>query len=476
MTPRRILLRVLVVTAFILVCFFAIWRIFRVDDRLRFAILDNLRPQIGNSLQIEDLYVRPFSVYLKNTALNLSSQSNVNIHSIRISVSPIVLLFKGIKSPGAIKEIELIRPQVYLNTDPEVISTLTDTIPNSTKKDWSYSPDLLEKLHDLSLIDKIRISRGQLITGQENTLISDKLSGFVEWSSNSSVILNLNGTIPQVPGMILEIKGDADLKEQNFLLMGQLSTSDLGECNINRIIPNLECHGGSILLEAELSGNHDIILIGRFSAEDLKLSYNITDDQDSNQPEFILRSGFFDGALFGNEFQFAGNFDLNGLALPVEGGILFREEQGKPFAYNPEWHASIHKSFLDLSTYNFSADSSSGEDAILSGIADLLINIKGKSSNVTGKFNLTSDQILVDSVSLTELSVNLQLDNNALSIDTLSSNIFGGTFWANGQIGQDIENNLISMQFYRKWQSDELCKWTDMRDPYLSIKRSLLQK
>ncbi|MBT7618172.1 MAG: hypothetical protein HN590_12895 [Calditrichaeota bacterium] len=475
MTARRILLRVLIVTAFVLICFFAIWRIFRVDDKLRFAILDNLRPQIGNSLQIEDLYVRPFSVYLKNTALELSSQSNVNIHSIKISVAPITAIFRGIQSPGAIREIEFIRPQFYFNTDSEVSPTPADTTPDSIKNDWSYSPELLEKLHELSLIDKIRISRGQLISGPQKTLVSDKLGGFVEWSSNSSVILNVTGTIPQVPGMMLEITGDADLKEQNFLLICQLSTSDLGECDINRIIPNLECHGGSVLLEAELSGNHDIILIGRLSAENLNLSYNFTDKKNSILSEIILNNCFFDGALFGNEFQFAGSFDLNGLPLPIEGGIIFQNQQEKPFTFIPEWHASVHNPFIDLSKFNYFSDSTLREDVPFSGIADLLIEISGKSSDVSGNFDISSDQIIIDSVSVDDLSISLQLDENVLSINSLNSTMFGGSFWANGQIGQDIDDNSISMQFYRKWQSEELCKWTDMRDPYLSIQGSLFQ-
>ena len=475
MSVRRILLRVLVVAAFILICFFAVWRIFRVDDRLRFAILDELRPLVGSTLQIEDLSIRLFAIYINNTQLDVSPQNTISIQTTRINISPMTVLFKGIRSPGAIKEIEIIRPQFHFRTGKLVDADSSLSLPDTIKANWSYSPDLIDKLANLTMISRIKISRGQVITGPEKTIIGDKLRGFIEWSSNSTALLDVSGIMPQVPGMILLITGNADLSKKSFFLSCDLSSSDLRECQLNRIVPYLECQGGSIQLTAELSGGEDLIFIGLLCAENLSLSYNFHENPDNKQPPLLLKNGFFDGALFGNNFQFTGNCDLNGLSLPVQGSIDFPEDNGTIPIFSPEWRVSVNHPSLDLSGFYYSPDSSIGSIPQISGIADLLLNLYGDVSAVHGQLRLSSDQVFVDSVAIRDLTANLLLDDGNLSIETLTSKIWGGSVWIDGEISNDLKNNLLSLQYYRKWNTEELGDWSAMIDPYLSLKGELRQ-
>jgi len=486
MSFRRILIRTLVLTAFLIISLVAIWRTFRLDEKLRLSLLDYLRPYTGSSLVINDISIRPSTITINKVKLEISPQVQLTIPVIKVRHSPLKLIFGGIEAPGTVKSIKIVRPILDLftstkavidstnelqSTENDLLSTVSNRICVQSESTWKYEPFAIKYLKDIRFIRIINILNGQIRVGSDKDIAGDSISVRIDIKPSDNIWLRGDGTIPagqlKFSKARMHINGYADLTNGRFFLECDAENDEWGieNAELDSSQSILEFLSGRIHAHIGLRGAEEIKLSGRLNIENLALNYK-------SGLTLQLRDGNIRGNLTGTAFNMKGRAMLNGVVLPIKGTVQN--------LLNPTWQIEIHQPNLDISSL-YIPDSINAIP--LSGVADLSFDIHGEGSLYESELKLHSNKLSINTVPMKNMRICINIDNEIAQVDMFHATMLGGDLQIGGCLNL-IKNNKdsssldheyrINYNYVRKWSLDKSSDWAAIRSPSLEVMGELV--
>lgn len=445
MSYRRLLFKIFVTAAFIIICLAAFWRVFRVDEKIRISILDYLRPHVGSSLLISHISVRPFSLNLTDIELQISTGLHLDIESVKIVYSPLKLILGGVKSTGLIRDVFVFNPELG------IISATGDDSGQAGK--WQYDSKALIRLQKLKLANKIDIIDGRIVLSEGREVIGDLISGQLGFDQSSYLWLHGSGILPHFPGAELDLNGSANLETGKFILELIVESTKSRRWSYIEQITGLTHISGELTSRIEIRGAEDLRIIGKINIDSLT----------AVQGKWLnIEDGKIQCDMFGSRLNASGNLVLNGIPLKLNGAVTDLTV--------PSWELRVIEPELDVA--GFKIDSTGIPP--LQGKGSLAIDLEGQRAEVTGDLQFHSGKLLVENRALDDVDLHVRLKNGEISLTHFEALFLGGTFHATAKMGVKDPGGMVDFSFNRRWKKEEILSWCSLEEPVLLVDGELV--
>ncbi len=457
MNVRLIAIIFLPIIIFLLIAGLLTWHVFGGEIKVRAALLDNFSARIGKPLSAERLSLSIRKISFENVELELSPTNSLQVDKIHISISPITILLGGLENPGVISEIELVSPRLNLTEILHVIQndrtpSVSDT---TTHTGFKYKPFPLKSLSNLDIIRRIIVKDAVVAFGEASQILVDSLSGRIDLADVSNGNLSLGGRFRRMPGTRFELNGSFNLIEGSFLISVQAMIENLGLWQPPQELEELRLNKGSLQVQIELRGTEDLMLSGNVQADSIDVSWG----------DLIgLTNGTFSGEIFGSGFDLQGELFLNGLPLPFRVRI--------PDLLDPKWFVEVDRAEVDLENLSIAEIKLPNMD----GSVSISAAFSGRERLLDGRMTFAGRDILIDAVSIAEISVSVGIDSNRLSIDRFNADLFGGELRLGGNINPSADSLTVNISYRRKWSESEKPRMLQLRSPEFGLEGVLMRR
>lgn len=457
MTFKRILFRICVSLVFLVVCFFAIWRVFDVEEKIRLSLQDYLSNKTGYDISIQSLKVRPTKLIAEDINLKTSSIVDLKAAEINIDFSFITLLSQPKKFAKAISGVSILLPELILKESYEDSGANSYNVQNT----FQYKPFLLQNLKPFLFIKALIIVDGKVLRGISNT-IADNIN--CKFLIESGYNANLNGTayFPLLPNTPLIITGQGNFERGDFRIDCSSETNDLSRWadskTLNKYYTKFENITGKVSLNFAITGEEELEISGNLVSRGLRFDFS---------PHLEFREMDLDGKIDGAAISITGSFNLNGLIFPVKSDfnlLSLMDRQGKKKVFTLDIINQVNLSQLQipgqvpfLKVRDTLRNSDNGQHSI-QGELDVSLNLEYENHAFVGGIQLESDSVLIKGVNFSKLRIIGSLDSTGIELGAVSSMLFGGYLEATGKIGFDNAEKF-------SWNFQKL--WTESSSPAL---------
>ncbi len=190
---------------------FESWRIFKANERLKYYILAELQPILGNELFIERVHVGFGNIHMHNVSFTVPGQHiRTTIKDFRVGYNFLNLLVRGFHPQYISQDVLLVEPEITIT--PKAFAN-RDSLQ---QKAPSASPRFLsDQLKELDMLNYISLKRGRVILEQNDTMsviLTHSLQGGIFRQNEDSLFINLIGSFLESQESNVTITGNADLQ------------------------------------------------------------------------------------------------------------------------------------------------------------------------------------------------------------------------------------------------------------------------
>lgn len=404
------------------------WYLLGGQENARRELVEILRPQLGASLDINSVQIRPNRVVIRGVSIDPSPSLHISIKSAVIRGSIVRSAFNWPALAGAIEELELVSPHLTVHASTDSTDTTT----------FHYSRKLLQSLASASIVRRIRISDGSFAESNGAGVILDDLNGLIDLTEPVRSSVSLRSRLPSSEGGMLSVNGSADLEGGSVDLACQVSLPDLAKLTQLESALGLPVEGGSAQLMLHLWGEEQLFVSG---------------DGTVKGGAFGLGKGVkvanLDGELhlFGRSASAEFSGAVNG--LKAQGSISV------PDIALGDWSVLLMANATDLSAFDGEV---LGLPKIV-GTAEVTGDLRGDSGGITGRFTARSRRVEVERVELTEVETSWKLDGSSLRCESLVGDLYGNAVSATGLFDLARDSLAATVILSRQVTPSELPPW-----------------
>lgn len=190
---------------------FESWRIFKANERLKYFILAEMRPLLGDTLHIERVHVGFGNIHMYNVSFTVPGQYiTTTIKDLRVGYNFLNLLVRGFHPQLISQDVLLVEPEITIG--PQALSRSDSAHHNNVSK---AAPRFLSaQLKELDLLNYISLKRGRVIFQQNDSTavtLTHSVQGGIFRQSGDSLFINLIGSFLESQESNMTISGNADL-------------------------------------------------------------------------------------------------------------------------------------------------------------------------------------------------------------------------------------------------------------------------
>ncbi|MDZ7330439.1 MAG: translocation/assembly module TamB [candidate division KSB1 bacterium] len=422
MRARRWILVISLLVAFTALVIYHGWNLFKINERIKSYVLEQLRPVLGAGIQIQKLDMSLGAVHFKGVTFQ-NDDVLIKIQDIRIGFNFTQLIKNKIRLHHIPHDVLLIQPELVFLRNPLMHrSQLPADISEASVKTGNFWTEITA----IDFLKRITLSRGKIgyldsLTHQ-NLLLAKDLNGWLSSSDSGSISIRFVGKLFRSDNYNLLLNGMFNVTQQSLDWLDATITNFEWKDRIPLIVPDvIDISRGrfnaAFALRKNVNGPYPFHLLGTVSLTDGAIH--------------IAKRG-----LYFDEIQLHANLKQNDFVIDqaecrLNGSRVVIEGQLK----------NIFAPILD---FTLSADEfdwqenmrrlSPGSQVRLRGKSQFVLKITDHLSNPVVTGQIWSQQIMLHDFKFQDVRARLIFDGTGLGLDELTFYQNGFTIYGHGRL------------------------------------------